>query len=84
MTDTLKEELYPEKKEGSMIKIKLTEEDIKGTDDEIREAAKTCANGSYATTICKKCGSIFTTMISDIKTAKIVNECRSCFVYKEK
>ncbi len=49
------------------------------TDNKLRDViAKHSSNGLYATEICRKCKSFKATSDGDVKTAKIVNECKYC------
>lgn len=50
------------------------------SDTELRElAADEPLNGEYTSEICKSCGSFWQEETGNVKTAKILSQCKNCF-----
>jgi len=62
--------------------VLIAQDDLTGTDVEIREKAKKYCNGEYCTIICKTCGGYFHTIEGCTETAEIVEVCKLCFKAK--
>ncbi len=49
-------------------------------DDILRQSVAKLPNGEYCTQICRKCGVYHVERNGDYKNAKVVSQCRSCFI----